>query len=104
MTNFLTPKYVNLKPKIIGSNGCCSTDAMLETFLFNKSIKKYSYNLSSTFYNAFKFLSKLEVCHQINVKNLLNFHCILSQFHSRLKRPPQLFELLDAEVRKWAIS
>lgn len=73
---------------------------MLETFLSNDSAQKYSYNLSLTFYKAFDLLSNWN----LNAQKLINFHCILSLFKVRLNKCPQTFELLDAELKKWALS
>ena len=71
---------------------------MIDEFLTNKTTPKYAYNLSLTFYNAFNVFANHDI------KQMFNFHCILSLFRVRLNECPQKFELLDGEIRKSALS
>lgn len=83
---------------ISGTNGCCSSNSMLETFLYG-SVPKYSYNLSLTFHNARDFLTK-KMNIELNAhKMATNFYCISTLLRVRLKKCPSSLELLNAEMK-----
>ncbi|KAI6176198.1 POLAc domain-containing protein [Aphelenchoides bicaudatus] len=95
---------IPMNPSKKCQNGCCTSKEMIESFLFDKNVQKYAYNLSLTFYKASYLLGRLEVRNNMNVYNMVEFYCILSLIRVRLTKCPHTFDLLDAEVKRWANS